>query len=493
MTDMPLDSAPLPAKASAVAAPPARRRRLWQTLVPLLLVLVLGIGGKLASLHALRAVQALGRVEAQVSRVEVSALQMALSFRRDPDPGPRLQAASVVARQVMALRPVEVAQRFPADPVIAATLGQLAADAVPGRLSLLAAGGAVAEADALALLAASTADAVHAAIAVETAALWQRVWALGGGALAGLLLTAIGGSTIAAVALSKVQGFIQRVDDYARRLRQADAVRATAVAEAELAAVTRTRALMAETVARLDDARRLAEAARDEAESGKAATVAALEDTRRAGAAGRAILQALTEALETPLGRFQALSSGLQVGHTITAADRAALDEIERASARLNRVADGVLDVIRLDMGRATLLRQPFRPELLLERLGARLVPLARQSGVTFRITVDGDGVEACLGDPPRVEALLEALATYGIERARHGLVTLAQDGGVGLGFVLSGHGLPAHDLDAAAAADPGLGFVRAMALQMGGTLALEQGDGPALRLTLPLVPVDGA
>lgn len=484
MTDLTLQALP------AAKPLPQRSRRLWKTLVPLALVLVLGIGGKIASLDALRAIQALGRVEAQISRVEVAALQMALAFRRHGDADQRVNAAAVMGRQVMALKPGEVAQRFPDDPVIAATMGQLQSDAAPVRLSLLAERGSVPEADALALLAASTADAVHAAIAVEAGALWQRVWALGGGAVAGLLLTAIGGSTIAAVALSKVQAFIHRIEDYARRLRQADAVRATAVAEAELAAITRTKALMADTVARLEDARRLADSARVEAEADKAATAAALEDSRQAGAVGKAMLQALSEALEAPLGQFQALSSSFKIGHTITAADRATLDSIARATVRLNRVADGVLDLIRLDLGRASLLRQPFRPELLLERLRERLAPLAREHGVTFRIAVDADGIESCLGDPARVETLLETLATYAIERAGHGTVTLAQSGGLGLGFTLSGHGLALGDLTTAAAADPGLGFACAMALQMGGSLAA--GEGETLDLSLPMAPVDG-
>lgn len=482
MTVASADAQPLPETAS-----PARRR-VWQGVVPLLLVLVLGIGGKVASLDALRAVQALGRIEAQVSRVEIAALHMALSFRRDDLPGPRAQAAGTLGRHVIALQPDDVLGRFPQDPVIGTTLRQLQTQADPARLSRLAEQASISEADALALLAASTADAVHAAIAVDTGALWQRVWALGGGAVAGLLLTAIGGSTLAALALRRVQGFMQRIEEHARRLRQADALRERAVAEAEVAAVARTKALVAETLARLEDARRLADAARAEAETGRDAIATALVESRRAGSAGKAMLEALAAAIETPLAQFRALSPALGVGHTITAADRANLDAIERASVRLARVADGMLDLVRLDAGRASLVHQPFRPELLLARVHETVGPAARRRGITFSIAVAPESVESCIGDPARVEALLVALANHAIDRVDHGSVTLAQTVGTGLGFLLSAGGLGPDDLDADSSADPGLGFVRAMAQHMGGTLAsVTDHDGrTALRLTLP-------
>ena len=476
---------------SAIPEGAARKRRgLWKTLVPLLLVMVLGVGGKLASLDALRDVQALGEIEAQLSRVEVAALHLALAVRREDTSGTQHQAA-VLARQVAALDPPAVAAWFPGDALIAASLARLAADGAPERLAALAARGAVAETDTFVLVAASTADAVHAAIATRTGALWLRVWALGGGALAGLLLTAIGGSTIAAYALARVHRFVQRLEDYARRLRQADADRATAVAEAELAAVARTEALMAETVARLEDARRLAEAARAEAETGQAVAAAALDDTRRAGAATKSMLKALGAALDAPLGQFRALSPVLQVGHTITAADRAALDDIERASERLNRVADGVLDLIRLDTGRATLQTQAFRPELLLERLRATLTDTARRRGLTFRVGVAPDCLESCVGDGARVEALLSVLASHAVDHAPQGTVTLTQTGG-GLGFLLTARGLPTADLDAAADADPGLGYAREMARRMGGALSLQADadHGTALHLKLPVAPI---
>lgn len=478
---------------TATASPSRWGRRFWQTVVPVVLVLVLGIGGKLASLDALRDVQILDRIAAEVSRVEVAALQMALSFRRGDETGPRAQAAAVLGRRVMALEPGALAQRFPADPVVGATLRQLALLAEPGRLSALAERGAIVEADAIALLTASTADAVHAAIGAETVALWQRVWALGGGAVAGLLLTAVGGSALAAVAMAKVQGFVRRVEDYARRLRQADAVRATAVAEAEIAAVARTKALMAETVARLQDARRLAEAAKLEAETGRAATAAALEHSRRAATEGRAMLEALALALEAPLDRIRTLSPGLRIGHTIAETDRVALDEIERASIRLNRIARGALDLVRGDDGQTAPVLKAFRPELLLQRVHDALAETARQSGASFRIAVDESAIESCLGDPARVESLIGALASHAIEGAGRGGVTLVQRAGSRLAFVLHAPGLPANDLDAATAADPGLGLVRAMTLALGGTLMLEDGGdhGPALCLVLPTPPIE--
>ena len=477
-----------PAAAPEAATP--RRRRVWQTLVPLLLVLVLGIGGKLASLDALRDVQALGRIEAQLSRVEVAALHLSLAVRQDNAATTRHQA-SALARQVAALDPMSVAAWFPEDALIAASLARLAADGAPERLAALAARGAIAETDTFVLVAAATADAVHAAIATRAGALWQRVWALGGGAVVGLLLTAIGGSTLAAYALARVQRFIRRLEEYARRLRQADAERATAVAEAELAAVARTEALMAETVARLEDARRLAEAARAEAETGQAAAAAALDDSRRSGAATKSMLKALGAALDAPLGQFRALSPALQVGHTITAADRAALDKIERASERLNRVADGVLDLIRLDTGRATLNAQPFRPELLLERLRVLLADKARHRGLTFRVGLAPGCLAACVGDGVRVEALLSVLAGHALDHATHGTVTLTQTGEA-LGFVLTAHGLPAADFDAAADADPGLGYAREMAHRLGGALSMvpDADHGTALHLLLPVASV---
>lgn len=477
----------------------SRRRAVLHALVrisPVLLVLLLGVGGKLASIDALREIERLGQAERLVTRLEVSLLRLALESRRGEGAALPPIHMPAVARHVAEIEASGIAERLIDDPLAAAALEQLLLAAAPARLRALseAAAGtsrdaAISGIDTLALLAAGAADAVQASVATEAEGLWQRVWALGGGAVAGLLLTALGGSTLAALALARVQAILARIEDYARRLKRADAEKADAVAAAELAAVARTERLMSETLARLEEARSLAEQARSAAEGD-------LGSSRGSAEAARQMLRSLGEAVEAPMGRIRALSASLRIGHVVTEADRATLDEIETDGEALHRLAEGALDLIRLETGQDALDHRPFRPEMVLEAVRAELDPMARRRGTSLRVSIGAGCTEAYRGDARRVQALLTALLRHLLAGRANGTVTLEQHdepGALVLTVACSGAApMPAVD---GAATDPGLSLVRALVARMEGRIAAgpaqaDEGGGHCLRVRLPLSPI---
>ena len=486
------------------ARPAASRRgavlRALVRITPVIVVVLLGVGGKVASIDALREIETLGQIERLVTRLEVSVLRLSVETRRDVAPGTHGPTTAALARHLAELAETGVAERFGGDARTAAALARLNEAAAPARraaldraLSGTAPGrdAARAEVDVLALLAGGAADAVHAATATEAEALWDRVWALGGAAVIGLLLTALGGTTAAALAWGRVQAFVHRIEEYAHRLKQADADKAKAVAAAELAAVARTEALMAETLARLDEARRLAESAQDEA-------LGDLDATRRSAEATRSMLQSLGQAVEAPLGRIRSLSQTMRVGHVVTATDRDALDRIAADGEALHQLAEGALDLTRLEAGQEALEHRPFRPEVLLEAVRTALAPLAGRRGTSLRVAVGAHCVEAYAGDGRRVQTLLAALVRHLLGTHRGGAVTLAQrdePGRLVLTIACVGPGT-APDLGTGGTSHaPGLALVQGLLTRMQGQIAVGPagdgaGSGHIVRVTLPLTPV---
>lgn len=467
----------------------------WLKVAGVVLMLVIGAGAKLASLQALIAIRSLGQTERAVARVEAEALRVALAARAgSPLPLSALDGARL-ADKLSALAQDGYSFYLETDPLVAGSLGRLKAEATAERLEdlrnrIVAGDGtvpALAELDALALLASSVSDTVHNAATVHIEGLWVRVLVLGGGAVVTLIITSLGGSTLAALATARGERFVQRIDDYARRLRQADADKARAVEAAELAAIARSEAMVSESMRRLDEALALAEAGRASVESD-------LVGERAASERVRGLIDALHRQVEVPINGIRALSGVMRIGHVITSSDRRQLDEIETTGEELLQMSSSILDLVRLDQGQTTLARRPFRPELAAEAALDDVARLADRRGVHVVFTYDEDGVEAYYGDEARLTQLIVNLLRDAILTGEEGRVTLDMDNsGSTLGLIVCN--APAAlarngtEGEAMATLDAALTLAEDLVRRMGGrfTAVALQAGGCLVRISLHL------
>lgn len=392
-------------------------------------MLLVGAGAKLASLQALIAIRSLGDTERVVARVEAEALRIALAARdAGPLPLSSMDGARLAAR-LAGLAETGYSLYLERDPMVAGALSQLKAQATPERLAFLqqqvAVGArseaAMAELDSLALLATSVSDTIHNAATLHIEGLWARVLILGGGAVIALIVTSLGGSTLAAVATARVDGFVTRIDDYRSRLREADADKAEAVAAAELAAIARTEAMVAESTRRLNEALALAEAGQTAAETDLAGQREASEGVRR-------LIDALHRQVEEPVNGIRDIARVMKIGHVITMADRRNLEAIETSGEGLLHLSASILDIVRLDRGQSAVACEPFRPELAAEAALQSVARLADRRDVHIVFSYDEDGVESYLGDQPRITQVIANLLRDAVLATAERRVTLDMD-----------------------------------------------------------------
>jgi signal transduction histidine kinase len=465
-------------------------------LTVLVLTLLVGAGAKVASLEALIRIRHLDRLERMVARVEADALLLALAARQA---GPRADPAAQAARLGERLDSFDSAALLRGFEGNAAVTGPVAhlvdiasAEGIAAAGRALRFGQAPPEAlelvDTVAYLSAAAADSVHAAAAVHAEGLWMRVLVLGGGAVAAFVISSLGGSTWAALASRRVGGFVARLDDYARRLRQADADRARAVEEAELAAIARTEARAAATLEKLNEALALAEAGQGRAADAEAQAQTALSATR-------SMILTLNEQLRVPLEGIRDLAATMTVGSVITPEDRRRIESVELSGDRLEHLAGAMVDLARLDQGAEPLIARPFRPEFVAEAALAEVRPLAARRELALRAEYDGESLAAYLGDGRRIGQLLVTLLQDAVAATPRGEVGLRFDErAAGLLITVRDGGpapkAPAAAFEAAALArHPGRAVAREMVRLMGGRIWAEacRPRGTAVCVLLPL------
>jgi two-component system phosphate regulon sensor histidine kinase PhoR len=174
---------------------------------------------------------------------------------------------------------------------------------------------------------------------------------------------------------------------------------------------------------------------------------------------------------------------------------------------RLERIAQDLLDLARLEEGGATIEPQDVAVESLFGRVAARHERAAREKDVTLATSI-APGAEFVYGDPMRLEQVLQNLAANALRHTPAGgridLEARAGDRGVLVITVTdTGEGIPAEHLrcifdrfykvDSARGAGGGgsglgLSIVKATVERHGGRISVESqpGHGSTFRIELP-------
>lgn len=216
----------------------------------------------------------------------------------------------------------------------------------------------------------------------------------------------------------------------------------------------------------------------------------------------RNLIQTVTHELRTPL-------SAISGNAELLLKDEAAGDRIRHAEAvmssagRMAGMIDSLLEYFRLDSGKVSLVRKPFRLGGIAETLEVEFAPLAAGKGLAFSIDNRADGIVE--GDKGRILGLGANLLSNAIKYTPNGKVSLATryTGGI---FTLTvedtGTGIkreqqerifmPFERLGNAAAEDGfglGLAIVTDTLKLMGGDIEMESepGHGSRFAIALPL------
>jgi signal transduction histidine kinase len=231
-----------------------------------------------------------------------------------------------------------------------------------------------------------------------------------------------------------------------------------------------------------------------EAEVRRAAEADALAGTR----AKSAFLAAMSHELRTPLNAI--------LGYTDLVADEldeppvatADLARIREAGLQLLALVDEVLDLARVESGRAEVVRRPFAVRSLVEDVASTLRPMAARSDTGLVVEVDADAA-SMVGDQARTRQILLNLASNAVRCTPGGHVTVRVTRSAGeqrFEVIDDGPGLPAEvrarlfQRFAPTSADGtglGLAISHELATLLGGRLELvDTATGTTFRLSLP-------
>jgi len=221
-----------------------------------------------------------------------------------------------------------------------------------------------------------------------------------------------------------------------------------------------------------------------------------LEELRRVDAVRSTLVSTLAHDVRNPLAAIRlAVKTLAGRGQAMKAADRARiLDIVDRQSERLIRLAEGLLDLARLERGSMTLAVEPVPLRAAVERTLEFL-----SDSPQFDVRIPDDLVVRA--DPARLEQVVVNLCSNAL---RHGQapfsVEAAHDGGwVSIEFCDHGPGVPADRWatlfepfragDAAASVGLGLAIVRGLVEAHGGRISYtaNQPTGARFRVELPV------
>ena len=235
-----------------------------------------------------------------------------------------------------------------------------------------------------------------------------------------------------------------------------------------------------------------------------------LDGIQRANRTKSMFLANMSHEIRTPLNAILGFSQILLKAPAISEKHRQQLDVINRSGEHLLALIDGILDMAKIDAGRAPLAPTTFTVSGLLSDLTSMFRLRAESKGLDFAVTV-ADGVPAVLlADEKKLRQILINLVSNAVKFTARGSVKCGvavrreADGGMRLVVDVedTGLGVPAGAVEGifhpfeqtavgAGAGGTGLGLAisREFARIMGGDILLEseEGRGSRFRLDVPV------
>jgi signal transduction histidine kinase len=236
-----------------------------------------------------------------------------------------------------------------------------------------------------------------------------------------------------------------------------------------------------------------------------AAADAARQQAVRANAAKSDFIANVSHEIRTPLNGVLGMTQAL-AREDLTASQRARLDVIQSSGEVLLSLLNDVLDFSKIEAGKLELETAPFDIGRVAQGVAETFEDLAREKGLSFRLTRVEPFAGAVLGDAARVRQILSNLVSNALKFTSTGSVEIrvtALDGIV-LEVVDTGIGVPADKISTLFAkfeqvdatttrrfggTGLGLSISRELARMMGGQISVESelGAGSRFRVDLPL------
>jgi signal transduction histidine kinase len=244
----------------------------------------------------------------------------------------------------------------------------------------------------------------------------------------------------------------------------------------------------------------------------------AVKEAERAGAAKSAFLAKFSHELRTPLNAVIGYSDMLLEDMNAAAEAEAVADirKINAAGHFLLKLVNEILDLTKIEAGKMEVNTEPVDLRALLQRVGERHRPLARQSGLDLIVSCD-PGLGTMRTDPAKLESALGQLIDNAIKFTRNGAITLTaaraagqtgeeavisvRDTGIGIaperfGSLFEQFNLAA-DTSASKYGGAGLGLALSKKISnlLGGDLSVESkiNAGSCFSIKIPLVAVDAS
>lgn len=162
-------------------------------------------------------------------------------------------------------------------------------------------------------------------------------------------------------------------------------------------------------------------------------------------------LSNMSHELRTPLNSVLALSRVLQMQGRgrLTAEETGYLEVIERNGRQLLSLINDILDLAKIESGRAEVLQEQVVVAERIRAIGEGLAPLCREKGIGFIVEVE-DGLPPLVSDAKRFHQILQNVMGNAVKFTREGRVTVtARRRGRELEVVVAdtGIGIPEKDL----------------------------------------------
>jgi len=148
------------------------------------------------------------------------------------------------------------------------------------------------------------------------------------------------------------------------------------------------------------------------------------EIAKQASLAKTRFLATLGHEVRTPMTGVLGMSE-LLLDTPLDRQQRGHVESIRRAGRHLLRLVNDALDLARIESGRLDLADEPFDLHGVVDEAATLMAPLAKQSGLAFRVVVDDDAPTGMRGDANRVCQILLNLLANAIKFTERGSVEL--------------------------------------------------------------------